>query len=145
MAAAPPWPADLALLLLRLSVGGLMFVNHGWGKVERLLGDDPIRFADPLGIGIVPSLGLAAGAETLGAALVALGLFTRLAAVPLAFTMAVAAFVVHAADPLADKEMALLYLAATLAIALLGPGRFAVGRALGLHKLKSRVLATILS
>lgn len=40
--------------------------------------------------------------------------------------MAVAAFIIHGADPLAKKELALLYLAAFAAIGLTGPGRFAL-------------------
>ena len=45
--------------------------------------------------------------------------------------MAVAAFVVHGADPLAKKEMALLYMVAFLAIAFIGPGRFSLDRKIG--------------
>ena len=64
-------------------------------------------------------------------ALIVAGLATRLSAIPAAFTMAVAAFVVHASDPLAKKEMALVYFAAFLAIALLGPGRWSLDRKIG--------------
>ena len=40
--------------------------------------------------------------------------------------MGVAAFIVHGADPLAKKEMALLYFIAFVAIFLAGPGKFSI-------------------
>lgn len=123
---------DLATLVLRLTFGGLMLFNHGLGKVERYL--DGGGFADPLGIGERTSLLLAAGAESLAAGLIAAGLATRVACLPMAFTMGVAAFVVHADDPWSKKEMALLYLGATVAIFLLGSGRWALQRALPVPK-----------
>ena len=49
-------------------------------------------------------------AELVAPALMIVGVKTRLAAIPAAFTMGVAAFVVHGEDPLGDKELALLYL-----------------------------------
>lgn len=118
-------PFDIAALLLRATFGGLMLIEHGLGKVERLSAE-PIRFADPLGLGAELSLQLAIGAEVVCAALLVLGVASRLVLAPLVFTMAVAAFIVHGADPLGDKEMALLYLAAYVALFLMGPGRFAV-------------------
>ncbi len=124
---SPARRTDLALLLLRLAFGGLMAVNHGWGKTKKVL-DGDWRFADPLGLGVELSLSLAAGAELICAALVAAGLFTRLASLPLLFTMGVAAFVVHGPDPFRKKEMALLYLVAYAAIFLLGPGRLSLQR-----------------
>jgi putative oxidoreductase len=42
--------------------------------------------------------------------------------------MAVAAFVVHAGDPWAKKELALLYAVPYLALLLAGGGRFALER-----------------
>lgn len=102
-----------------------MAVNHGLGKAQKVL-DGNFAFADPLGLGTEVSLVLASGAELVCAALIAVGLFTRLSALPLVFTMAVAAFVVHGPDPFAKKEMALLYLAAYAALFLLGPGRLSL-------------------
>lgn len=116
------WTQHLALLLMRLTFGIFMLVNHGMGKMERLLDGGTIRFADPLGLGAEVSLALAAGAETVCALLLALGLFTRLNAIPLIITMAVAAFMIHAGDPLSDKEPALMYLAAYTALFLMGGG-----------------------
>ena len=115
---------DLGLLLLRLAFGGLM-LTHGMPK---LLGfaEKADGFPDPIGLGSAVALSLAVFAEVVCAALVVLGAFTRLAVVPLIVTMAVAAFIIHADDPLGRKELALLYLGAYLAIGLLGAGRFSV-------------------
>ena len=121
---------DIAILLLRVTFGGLLLV-HGWGKVtdfNKLTQPGPEAFADPLGIGITMSLVGAIIGEVVGSALVMLGCCTRVGALLMAFTMGVAAFIVHGSHPLAKKEMALLYLAATLAVALFGGGRFSVDR-----------------
>ena len=117
---------DLSLLLVRICFGGLMLVNHGMGKFYKLFGDDPIKFGDPLGIGMEASLGLAVFAEVLCAGLLVIGLFTRLAAIPLVITMLVAAFIVHGGDPLKKMEMALLYLVPYLVILFNGAGRYSI-------------------
>lgn len=145
MSPAPEWLRDLALLLARLAFGGLMLVEHGLGKVERLTGEGPVQFADPLGLGVETSLWLAAGAETVGAGMLVLGLFTRLACIPLAFTMGVAAFVVHQGDPLGDREPSLLYLAAYLLIFAMGPGRASLGQLLARRLPRKGPLAFILA
>lgn len=122
---------DIALLLLRIAFGGLMFLNHGWGKLMKLFTGDPNKFADPIGLGAPFSLGLTVFAEALCAALLVIGLFTRWASIPLVITMLVAAFIVHGADPLADKEMSLLYLAAYSTIGLMGAGNFSIDALMG--------------
>jgi len=117
---------DMAMLLLRLTFGGLMLLNHGWGKMIKLFAEGPVKFADPIGIGMGPSLALTVFAEALCAFLIVIGLGTRLATIPLIITMLVAVFVIHWADPFGDKEMALLYLVPYLAILLLGPGKLSL-------------------
>lgn len=116
--------ADLGLLLLRLSAG-LFMASHGWDKALRLASGNT-QFADPLGIGALPSLILAIFAELVCAAAVAVGIWTRAAAIPVVIAMAVAAFVQLAREPFGEKELALLYGAAFLAIALLGGGRYSL-------------------
>ncbi len=113
------------LLVLRLGVGAMMLLLHGWGKLM-MYGDLAGRFPDPLGLGSQVSLTLAVAAEVGCALLIAIGLGTRLAAVPLLITMVVAAFIVHAGDPWAKKELALLYAAPLVTLMLTGPGRWSL-------------------
>ena len=114
---------DVGLLVLRVSFSVLMIVQHGWKKLVRFNEIAP-KFPDPLGVGSDVSLALAVAGEVLFPLMIIVGFRTRLASIPAAITMAVAAFLVHAGDPLKEREMALLYLFAFAAIALLGPGRF---------------------
>jgi putative oxidoreductase len=113
------------LLLLRLGTGVTMAAAHGLPKLERLFSESP-RFADPFGIGVVPSLALAVFGELVCGVLIAIGLGTRLAAVPFAVTMLTAMLVVHAADPWGEKEHAFLFLVPALALVLTGPGRYSI-------------------
>lgn len=123
---------NLALLVMRIFIGGAM-MTHGYGKLINY-GAYASQFADPIGVGPELSLMLAIGAEFFCALLVLLGLFTRLASVPVIITMAVAGFIVHAPDPFQKKELALIYFGMYLCILLMGPGHFALGRVLGLRK-----------
>ena len=119
--------SDLGLLILRLTGAGLI-LTHGVPKLSRLFAEGPIEFGDPIGIGAGPSLFLAVFAEFLCAVLVLIGFKTRWASIPIIITMAVAAFIVHAADPFGNKEKALLFLGIFLAIFLLGPGKYSIDR-----------------
>ncbi len=117
---------SLGLLLVRVVAGGMMLVGHGWSKLADF-SDLAQRFPEPLGLGSSGfSLGLAVFAEVFCAAAVAVGFVTRFAAVPLVVTMAVAAFVIHADDPWAKKELALAYAATFLALIFTGAGKFSV-------------------
>ena len=117
-----PSGSDIGLFLLRVSFSGMMILQHGWKKLVNFSSIAP-KFPDPLAVGSQLSLALAVLGEVIFPVMIIVGLRTRLAAVPAAITMAVAAFLVHAGDPLKEREMALVYLFAFVAIAFLGPGR----------------------
>ena len=123
-------PASLGLLVLRVGVGLSMAVGHGWGKLQSW-SELSKTFPDPLGIGSTSSLAGALLGELVGPVLIVLGLGTRLAAIPAAFTMGVALFVIHAADPFAKQEKALLFLLAFVALFLTGAGRYSIDAKLG--------------
>ncbi|MBI5495457.1 MAG: DoxX family protein [Deltaproteobacteria bacterium] len=116
---------DVGLLLLRLTAGGIMVFVHGWGKLAGFA-DKSASFPDPLGVGSAASLALAVFAEVFCALGLVTGTLTRLAVVPLVVTMLVAAGMVHAGDPWAKKELALVYLTLFATLGLTGPGRFSV-------------------
>jgi putative oxidoreductase len=88
--------AFLGPTLARLTVG-LVFIGTGWGKLHSL-GDVTDFFASLH----IPAPGfnarLAASTEFFGGLLVLVGLGTRLAALPLAFTMVVAILTAQRAD-----------------------------------------------
>lgn len=118
--------ASAGLLVLRIVAGAFMLLNHGSGKLTRLLGDGPVKFSDPIGIGPEASLALAAFAEVFCSVLVIIGFATRISAIPLIITMMVAAFIAHAGDPLGDKELPLLFAAIFISIAMTGAGKYSV-------------------
>jgi putative oxidoreductase len=121
---------NIGLLILRVCFGAFMLLAHGWPKLMSY-SDRAANFPDPLGVGASASMMLTVLAEVVCAGLVMLGFYTRYAALPLVFAMGVAAFLVHAGDPFAKMELALLYAAGFLAIALVGPGRFSFDGARG--------------
>ena len=68
---------SLGLLLLRVSVGSMMLLGHGWGKLTSFA-ERSSSFPDPLGIGPSLSMALATGAEAFCALAVILGFATAL-------------------------------------------------------------------
>lgn len=116
--------ASIGLLVLRIGMGAMM-LTHGYPKLINIL-DGNMQFGDPIGWGAEISLILTMFAEFLCAILVILGLYTRIAVLPLIITMATAAFIVHGADPLATQEKALLYLIAFTALLITGGGKYSV-------------------
>lgn len=120
-----PISIDAALLILRISFGLLLAYNHGLDKLESYLKDSS-DFYNFIGLGPSVSFALAVFAELVCAFLLSLGLFTRYVLIPLIITFAVAVFSVHGSDPLSDKEHALLYLMAFIALFLSGPGKYSI-------------------
>src|SRR5688500_9550430 len=116
---------SIGLLLLRAGAGGLLLYAHGWGKLTDFSAK-AATFADPLHVGSKLSLALAVFAEVVCAAAVIVGLGTRFAAATAAGMLMVAALVVHADDPFAKKEFALIYAIPFLTLALTGGGRYAL-------------------
>lgn len=117
---------DFGLLILRLFLGLAMLFAHGLGKWERLFGEEVIQFADPFGIGAIPSLALTVIAEVICSILLVLGLLTRWALLPLIITMFVAAFVVHGSDGFGGMEKALLFGVSYLTLFFTGSGKYSL-------------------
>jgi putative oxidoreductase len=112
-------------LAVRLAFGGMM-LTHGIPKCGRLFGDEPIKFANILGMGPTVSLALTVFAELICALFIMAGYRTKWATIPLMITMLVAAFYAHGGDPFGDKEPALLYFFGYLAIWAHGSGDYSV-------------------
>lgn len=100
---------------------GLGMAWHGAAKLGNLEGFaatvESLGFPLPWVFAVAALL-----AELAGGLLVAAGLFTRWAALPVMITMLVAAFVVHWDDPWSKKEFALLYFFVFSAYFLAGAG-----------------------
>lgn len=116
---------DWASLILRIS-SGVFMLTHGYPKMQKLFAGGEIEFADPIFIGATASLVLTVFAEVICSVFIILGLWTRLALIPLIITMLVAVLIIHASDPLDVKEHGLLYLFPYLATFLLGSGKFSL-------------------
>jgi putative oxidoreductase len=125
-----PINTDLALLILRV-VLGIIMIYHGWPKLTNLAG----TIDGMAGMG-VPAPAVAAifatVAEFIGGLLMLLGAFTDIAGLMFVIDMLGAITFVHAKNGFSVAkggiEWPLLLAATALAIALMGSGRYAVGR-----------------
>ncbi|UKB85897.1 DoxX family protein [Chryseobacterium sp. MEBOG06] len=116
---------DIVLLAVRVFVGFAM-LSHGFPKLQMLLAGGKIDFFDFMGLGPQISLILTVFAEFVCSILLILGLFTRVSLGFLIFTMVIAAFVVHGADPFEKREMSLIYLSVYLLLIVMGAGKVSV-------------------
>jgi len=123
--------AETGKLLLRVLLGALVLL-HGIAKVQNGVG--PI--ADMLAKAGVPGgvAYLAYVGEVLAPLLLIVGLWTRPAALVVAFNMVVALVLVHKAQILTLNaqggwgiELQAMYLFGAIAVALLGAGRYSIG------------------
>lgn len=115
---------DLGLLVLRLVVGFFM-LTHGWAKLSNFA-EMSEQFPPMLGMSSKMGLTLIVFAEFFMSIALILGLFTRLAAVPLLIGLGVASFIAHAGDPFTARELSLLYFFLYVVIILTGPGKFSL-------------------
>ena len=82
-------------------------------------------------LGSTISLSLIIIAELICGILLILGLFTRLACIPIIIGMAVVVFVASNGNIFAQGERGMIYLAVTVAILFCGPGKISVDGMLG--------------
>lgn len=120
---------NTAMLVLRLGLGILM-IHHGYDKLVHF-GKYEAQFMNFMGIGQTMSLALVVFAEFFCSLFLILGLFTRLATIPLIITMCVALFKAHNAEVFGDGQMSALYLTGYIALLLTGPGKVSVDGMIG--------------
>jgi putative oxidoreductase len=116
---------NIALLVARVAVAALM-LTHGLPKLAQFFQAGPVSFVPFMGLSPAISLALAVFAEVVCSLFLLAGLATRLSVIPLAFTMFVAAFFIHQADPFAKKELAIMYLVTYVVLFFAGSGKFSV-------------------
>jgi putative oxidoreductase len=115
---------NLGAFILRVGLGALMIPNHGWAKLSGFA-EKKDHFISFMGLSAEWSLRLATFAEFFCAILLILGLFTRLAAIPLIIVMLTALGVAHHWDIL-GHELPFALLTGFIAILLLGPGKYSL-------------------
>jgi len=115
---------NLALFILRVGAGILM-IHHGYDKLVKFNEYAP-NFMHFLGMNGAVSLSLVIFAEFFCSIFVMLGLFTRLACIPLMIDTFVAVAKGHNYDILGDGEHASLFFLIFLTILFIGPGKISI-------------------
>jgi putative oxidoreductase len=123
--APPAGRIDAGLLWLRVAGSALLFWVHGWPKLLHVQAE-LARIEDPFGFGAPVSLAAAIVAEVLCPLLIAGGLFTRTACLPVLAVLAVAMLAVHPDWSIAEGQFGWLLIVIFAAIALCGPGRWSL-------------------
>ena len=122
---------SFAMLIFRVGMGGLMMINHGFIKLQSF-GQRSRVFSDPLGLGSTTSLSLVIFAEFFCAAFIILGLFTRLAAIPLIIAMSLAFFSANNMNyTKTGGELSLMFLICFVVILIMGPGKISLDKLIG--------------
>jgi putative oxidoreductase len=121
---------SFATLVLRLGAGLLIMIHYGLDKLMHFAQKAP-RFPDPFHIGSTTTLSMVLFAEFFCGAFVVLGLFTRLACIPLVIALAAALIYVHKGNFFGAGESAGLYLACFMALLFTGPGKISLDRFIG--------------
>lgn len=117
--------SSAASLVLRLTFGLAMALAHGMGKLPPP--DGFIEGVRGMGFPLPEAFAwIAALLETCGGLLVAVGLFARPIAFFLFVHMSIAFFLAHAGQAFAQRELAFVFGAAMLAVALMGTGKYGI-------------------
>jgi putative oxidoreductase len=116
---------DFGLLVLRLGAFLMIATYHVRPKLAHFA-VEAANFPDPFGLGHSASFLLALVSEGGCAVLVAVGIATRAASLPILFTMATVLLLATRGFAGADVQAALLYALPYAALALLGPGTYSV-------------------
>ena len=130
MSPSPFLMADASLLMMRLGYAALLLAFHGGPRFvhafQFVARGEPWGFVDivgQMGLPFAPGFAVASAlSESIGAALVAAGLWTRFAAASIVINMTVA--LIHEAAKGDPFELPALYLLGALAFLVAGAGRF---------------------
>lgn len=115
---------NFGIFVMRV-IMGLIVVNHGYSKLIKF-SVLKHKFMNFMHLGSTTSLSLIIFAEFFCGILLILGMFTRLAAIPVIIGMGVAFFIAMEADLFGKGELPGMLCAAAVAIFFVGPGRFSV-------------------
>lgn len=116
---------DTGLLALRMFAGLALAFGHGINKLPP--SDGFVGMIGGFGVPLPEVAAWLSGiVETLGGLLLAVGLFTRPAALFIILNMSVALIFAHAGDPFARRELPLMFAFTALLFLLAGPGRYSI-------------------
>ncbi len=120
---------NFGMFILRV-VLGLLVASHGYAKFIKF-GTLKYKFMNFMHLGSTTSLTLIIFAELVCGILLILGLFTRLASIPIIIGMSVVVFVAANADIFGQGERGMMYLAAAVTVLFCGPGRISIDGMMG--------------
>ena len=120
----------LALFILRVGAGSLMMISIGYDKLQNYASKSA-GFKPFFGLSGKTEFTMLVFAEFFCACLVLLGLFTRLACIPLVIAMTVALVKAHKSQVFGEGEHATLFIIGFLTVLILGPGKISVDGAIG--------------
>lgn len=125
----PKTLADISLpfglLFLRVSAALLLLQIHGLPKLLNW-STELQRIEDPFGLGATLTLAMAVFAEVICPVLLILGVFARLACLPVLAVLGVALVVVHPEWSLEEAQFAWLFTVLYAGLAITGPGAWAI-------------------
>jgi len=115
------WAFNMAMFVLRV-IAGVLIIPYGYDKLIHFA-EKKYSFTNFMGIGSPLSLALVIFAEFFCSMFIILGLFTRLAVIPLLIVMSVVVFKINHGNIFGKNELPVLFLVSFLAVFLCGPGK----------------------
>ena len=123
-----PFSTDLGILLLRLILGGL-FIWHGYDALNHYKLYLSMS-KSTIGLDVSLEFNLVVFSQFICGILVAAGVLTRLAVIPIFISMTVAFFIAHHGQPFMMKELPFAYWLLCIPVFVLGSGRLSVDKLL---------------
>ncbi len=118
---------NFGIFILRATVGSLMLLGHGMPNLMNFY-QSYDTFPDPLGIGNEISFFITIFTEVICSMALILGLFTRLAVIPIIITMLITMLVINIDDPWHKKELAIVYLLPYITLYFTGSGEYSMDK-----------------
>ncbi len=115
---------NIAMLILRVGAG-ILFASHGYTKLIHFQ-ERSAKFMNFLGMGSTTSLVLVIFAEFFCSILVILGLFTRIALIPILITLLVIIIKAHPYEFFGKGELPTLFFLVFLTLFMVGPGKASI-------------------
>lgn len=116
---------NITMLLFRLAISLELIVVHGLKKLG-VGGADPEVVPNPLHLPEFFNQGFAITANLVFPLFAIIGLFTRLAVVPIICVTLIGYLMVHAHDSLLVRDVPFMYCVSSLLILVLGPGKYSI-------------------